>query len=178
MIQEESEDELEEETPDIREVAHRREMSRAAQNPQQHMEQARDALGWSMNGATGDESRAVSEEGHIPATQQATYGLYRIASVNSSGSDFEENHDMQDIWGHLLENERSSSEEEPQVIETPPSAVLSNQLKKLSGLGQDDLAHLQERLVEKAKAERQAYRDDSPIISVSLPAFICYFVDQ
>jgi hypothetical protein len=167
MIQEESEDELEDETPDIREVAHRREMSRAAQNPQQHMEQARDALGWSMNGATGDESRAVSEEGHIPATQHATNGLYRTASVGSSGSDFEENHDMQDIWGHLLDNERSSSEEVPQVIETPSSAILSDQLQKLSGLGQDDLAHLQERLVEKAKAERQAYRDDSPIISVS-----------
>ena len=168
MIQEESEGELEEDTPDIREVAHRREMSRAAQNPQQHMEQARDALGWSMNSATGDESRAVSEEGHIPATQQATHGLYRTASVDSTGSDFEDNDDMQDIWGHLLENERSSSEEEPQVIETPSSAVLSDQLKKLSGLGKGDLAHLQERLVEKAKAERQAYRDDSPIISVSL----------
>jgi hypothetical protein len=109
MIQEESEDELEEDTPDIREVAHRREMSRAAQNPQRHMEQARDALGWTMNNATGDESRAVSEEGDIPATQQATQGLYRTASVSSTGSDFEDNDDMQDIWGHLLENERSSS---------------------------------------------------------------------
>jgi hypothetical protein len=178
MIQEESEDELEEDTPDIREVAHRREMSRAAQNPQQHMEQARDALGWSMNGPTADESRAVSEEGDIPATQQATQGLYRTASVSSTGSDFEDNDDMQDIWGHLLENERSSSEDEPQVIETPSAAVLSDQLKNKSGLGQDDLAHLQERLVEKAKAERQAYRDDSPIINVSLPSRICLCADQ
>jgi hypothetical protein len=153
-------------------------MSRAAQNPQQHMEQARDALGWSMNGPTADESRAVSEEGDIPATQQATQGLYRTASVSSTGSGFEDNDDMQDIWGHLLDNQRSSSEEEPQVIETPTSAVLSDQLKKLSGLGQGDLTHLQERLVEKAKAERQAYRDDSPIIGVSIPLHIWYCADQ
>ena len=177
MIQEEREDQLEEDIPEFREVAHRRQMSRAAQNPQQHMEQARDALGWSMNGATGDASRAVSEEGHIPATQQATEGLYRTASASSTGSGFEASHDMQDIWGHLLENERSSSEEEPQVLETPSSAVLSAQLTKLSGLGQSDLAHLQARLVEKAKAERQAYRDDSPTISVSLPEHMRYFAD-
>lgn len=171
MIQEESEDEVEEEegTPDLREVTHRREMSRAAQNPQQHMEQARDALGWSLSHSNGDESRAVSEEGHIPTSQEATtHGLHRMESQDSLGSNFEGDHDVQDIWGHLLGTGQSSSEDEPEVVETPSSAVLSDQLKKLSGLGQDDLAHLQERLVEKAKAERQAYRDDSPVIAVSL----------
>ena len=171
MIQEESEDELEageEGTPDLREVSHRHEMSRAAQNPQKHMEEARDALGWSLNNRNGDESRAVSEEGHIPSTHETvTHDLPRTTSETSLTSNFADVHDVQDIWAHLLGTGQSSSEDEPVLLETPTSADLSNTLRQMSGLGQEDLAILQERLVEKAKAERQAYRDDSPIISVS-----------
>jgi hypothetical protein len=171
MIQEESEDDLEEAgegTPDLREVTHRREMSRAAQNPQQYMEQARDALGWSMHNTSGDVSRTVSEEGHIPDTQEAPdHDIHQSPDQDSVASDFEDNDEIQDIWGHLLGTGQPSSEEEPEVIETPSSAVLSDRLRQMTGLGQDDMAILQERLVEKAKAERQAYRDDSPVISVS-----------
>jgi hypothetical protein len=179
IIQEECEAELEEEeedehTPDLQLVSHRREMSKAAQNPQQHMNQARDALGWSSSTA-GDSSRVVSVQGYIANTHESNglssshsrSELHRVSSEESMVSDFEGDAGSGDIWEHVLGTGPSSSGGEPELLETPSSVALSDTLRKLSGLGRDDLAVLQERLVEKAKAEREAYRDDSPTISVS-----------
>ena len=180
MIQEESEAELEEEdddhhTPDLQLVSHRREMSKAAQNPQQHMVQARDALGWSSSNA-GDSSRVVSVQGYIADTHEpnglssshSKSDLQRVSSGESLASDFEGDDGPGDIWGHILGTTTSTSSENPELLQTPSSTALSATLRKLSGFGREDLAVLQERLIDKAKAEREAYRDDSPTISVSL----------
>lgn len=180
MIQEESEAELEEEdddhhTPDLQLVSHRREMSKAAQNPQQHMVQARDALGWSSSN-TGDSSRVVSVQGYIADTHEpnglssshSKSDLQRVSSGESLASDFEGDDGPGDIWGLILGTTTSNSSENPELLQTPSSMALSAALRKLSGLGREDLAVLQERLIDKAKAEREAYRDDSPTISVSL----------
>jgi hypothetical protein len=179
MIQEESEDDLDqderdhEDFPDIRQVSHRREMSQAAQNPQQHMEQARDALGWNLANNKGDSSRIVSHQGsiatspsydHMPASHLDEQR--EMAADDNETSDFEGEIDSEDIWGHLL-GTGASSDDDQDKVETPSSAALSDALRQLSGLGQDDLAMLQGRLVEKAQAERQAIRDDSPTIAVS-----------
>jgi hypothetical protein len=184
MIQEESEEEDDSRhdgngsrNPDIRLVAHRREVSQSAQDPQAHVDQARNALGWNMQQNEKGDNRIVShqafvgqaEPNHDPASL-SDYYRSDSDSITSASSDFAGNYNNSDaVIDALFGSQPASSEGE--VVQTPPStldpAALSDSLRKLSGLGQQEMALLQERLVSKAQAERQAIRDDSPTVPVS-----------
>jgi hypothetical protein len=175
IIQEESQDELEDgeaEASGLHEVGHRREIGMVAEHPAQDTEHATEALESESSRIDGNQASLLAGD-VIRRTLETSDEQARISSTSSLSSSYQDDNGMQDIWAHVLGTGQTSSEEEPEAIKTPSSAVLSDTLRKLSGLGQDDLASLQDRLVDKAKAERQAYRDDSPIINVS-PVFL-YF---
>lgn len=182
MIQEESEGEddtlirKQQQSPDVRLVDHRREVSQHAQDPQQHMDQARDALGWNLKQDRKGDNRIVSHQASFdhgdpqhPSVSLSDYYRSDSESVISDVSDFVGDDIIDVTLGGLLSSQSPSSDDG--VVQTPPVAIeltqLSNTLRGMTGLGQDDLVSLQERLVAKAIEERQAFRDESPVVPVS-----------
>lgn len=195
IIEEESEDspELSEDgslhrqpTPDIRVIPQRKEMS--SNDPRAHIQQAGDALGWSLQPGTGGASRVVSEQGFIGgSTESATpssalmheahmtnltadswkRNLRQPDSRQSLASDYAADESGEVDWEDLFISSQAPSSDGETTLHTPATAALSDTLRKLSGLGLEDLAVLQDKLVQKAKAERQAIRDDSPVMPVS-----------
>jgi hypothetical protein len=191
MIQEESEGEDEidtgerQQTPDIRLVEHRREVNQYAQDPQQHMDQARDALGWNLQRNRKGDNRIVSHQASFengdsqhPLVSLSDYYRSDSESVVSDTSDFAGDDEIEITLDGLLGSHPSSSEGE--VVQTPPVALdptlSSNTLRTLTGLGQDDLVALQNSLVAKAIEERQAFRDESPVVPVSRFHVECVYV--
>lgn len=177
-------------TPDIQVIPQRKEMSRAPHDPQHHIQEAGGILGWKLKSGKGDTSRVVSEQGFIDGTGSAVSvtgaapsalvhetqmramspegwqrTLRQAQSRQSLSSDYAADERSEHTWADLFTATEPSSESDS--LQTPSAAVLSDTLRQLSGLGKDDVAALQDRLVAKAKAERQAIRDDSPTMRVS-----------
>lgn len=182
-------------TPEIQVIPQRKEMSRAPNDPQQHIQEAGLRQGWNFKAGKGDTSRVVSEQGFIDRTGSTDLSagpssalqhdtnmramspegwqrtLRQAQSRQSLSSDYAADEGSERTWADLFTATEQSSESE--TLQTPSPAVLSNTLAKLSGLGMDDIAALQDRLVSKAKAERQAIRDDSPTMKVSYSLLYC-----
>lgn len=178
-------------TPDIQVIPQRKEMSLAPLDPQRHIQEAGGVLGWNLKAGKGDNSRVVSEQGFIDGTGSAVHvtgaapssalmhetqmrgmspedwqrTLRQAQSRQSLSSDYAADGASDHTWADLFTAAEPSSENDS--VQTLSTAVLSDTLRQLSGLGKDDVSALQDRLVAKAKAERQAIRDDSPTMRVS-----------
>ncbi|KAK8850669.1 hypothetical protein IAR55_004589 [Kwoniella newhampshirensis] len=103
------------------------------------------------------------------APMSPTMTLRRSPSGNSHSSSFVESEGVDVHWAHLFDNSRPSSSdvEEP---ESPGAAV--EILRKLSGVGIEEMALFQGKLVQRAKVERQAVRGDldaSPVVPYTPP---------
>ena len=175
--------------PAVQVVSQRRETTPAPSDPQQQIQQAAGGMGWELKPGKGEASRVVSEQGFMGDTGSTDPGatsssaqthdahmraispegwqrtLRQAPSRQSLSSDYAVDEGSEPTWADLFTATDHSNESDP--LQTPASAVLSDSLRKLSGLGKEDVAILQDRLVAKARAERQAIRDDSPTMRVS-----------
>lgn len=194
---------LQQPMPNIRVIPQRKEMAQAPHDHQQHIQEARDALGWNFKSGKGVTSRVVSEQGFIDGSTESGAApssalmhdahmramspddwkrtLREAHSRQSLSSDYAADEPSEAVWGDLFTPPNSSSDVES--LQTPTSApsALSDTLRKLAGVGKEELAEMQDRLVTKAKAERQAIRDDSPVIGVSQDAccaVLCYWMQR
>ncbi|WVF67775.1 hypothetical protein IAT40_002536 [Kwoniella sp. CBS 6097] len=131
-------------------------------------------LGWNLSPSAYDSvERAVSMQGTIESSntnsnaspaetpQSPTTALRRQASTDSLDSSFEEpsTAPSEVVWTNVLDDARPQSCE-PETDSPDAPRQHSDILRKMSGLGMEDLAKLQEKLVVKAKQEREALRGD------------------
>lgn len=140
-------------------------------NQQGHFQESEDLL---QPESSRVKSRVVSQQATIADSSEAsdlssmlqspTRTLRRLASTDTIGSDY--NEDPSDNWERIL---GANPDDTTQSTWPDNINTAGDMLRKLSGIGLDDLSTLQDRLVEKAKVEREILRggvSDSPKPSV------------
>ncbi|OCF45522.1 hypothetical protein I317_00424 [Kwoniella heveanensis CBS 569] len=167
--------------PELKQVTSRHSVAHSRRTGSEaSVHQLRDNLGWNLSPSAYEPvERAVSMQGTIVSSnsnsnaspaetpQSPTTTLRRPASTDSLDSSFEEpsTAPSEIVWTNVFEESRPQSCE-PDTDSPDAPGKDSDMLRKVSGLCIEDLARLQEKLVVKAKQEREALRGDdvdSPI---------------
>ncbi|WVQ95341.1 hypothetical protein IAU59_002438 [Kwoniella sp. CBS 9459] len=160
--------------PELKQVTSRHSVAHSRRTGSEaSVHQLHNNLGWNLSPSAYESGeRAVSMQGTIESSnsnavspadtpQSPATTLRRQASTDSLDSSFEEpsNAPSEVVWTSVFEDNRSPSSDSE--IDSPDAPRKdSDILRKMSGLGMEDLARLQEKLVVKAKQEREALRGD------------------
>ncbi len=157
------------EMPEIKPVWSRRSVADSRRESESDIQRAQSALGWALGGDTSGLSRSVSQEGTIDGSSeswnhhqaQSPSSIQRQDSLESLSSDF---------VGLPYDEVRFSRSYDSPITPNDDLGEDVEILRKLSGVGKEELAMLQEKLVDRAKLERQALRGaggDSPSVAVT-----------
>ncbi|WWC72730.1 uncharacterized protein I206_106694 [Kwoniella pini CBS 10737] len=177
--------------PEVKQVVGRRSVANSRSTSEQSIHQLQQDLGWGL--AVGQEARerTVSAQGTIdesdpkpldeasespdplsPANTLIRAGSTHSTSSSSSSFEYDQIPD-EIVWASVFDDSS------PKTIELNTDGMISPEpryqadiLRKMSGMGMDEMRLLQEKLVTKAKAEREALRgdlDESPVVPFSPP---------
>ncbi|WRT70858.1 uncharacterized protein IL334_007857 [Kwoniella shivajii] len=178
--------------PQVKQVVGRRNVANSRSTSEASVHQLHHNLGFGLVPGQEPFERAVSAQGMIdestPSTsaqttapQSPTLTLRRETSSTSIDSDFSEASKFPNdfIWENILENGTADIDTLEVNTSTPSQMGRDVEiLRKMSGIGLEDMMLLQEKLVNKAKAEREALRGDvesSPTVSYSPAMSAEYF---
>ncbi|BEI79694.1 hypothetical protein CcaverHIS002_0102230 [Cutaneotrichosporon cavernicola] len=104
----------------------------------------------------------------LPPSLNGVNSLHRTESIASVSSTWTESNGTGDnVWDRVL-NGSHTPQAEPQSCGEEDTAELEL-LKSMSGMGKEELSLIQERLVEKAKSERDRLRADGETTPVTSP---------
>ncbi|BEI87500.1 uncharacterized protein CcaverHIS019_0102180 [Cutaneotrichosporon cavernicola] len=104
----------------------------------------------------------------LPPSLNGVNSLHRTESIASVSSTWTESNGTGDnVWDRVL-NGSHTPQAEPQSCGEEDTAELEL-LKSMSGIGKEELSLIQERLVEKAKSERDRLRADGETTPVTSP---------
>ncbi|WWC92465.1 uncharacterized protein L201_007423 [Kwoniella dendrophila CBS 6074] len=171
--------------PEVKQVSGRRSVANSRSVSQDSIHQLHHNLGWEL--APGGEplERTVSAQGTIDDSdvtppnehESRTTDPRRRSSTSSTTSSFSDHAqpDSEIGWANVIEKGPTDSLEaiDSDDLISPESIKEADILRKMSGMGLEEMMLLQEKLVIKAKAEREALRGDtldSPMVPYSPPA--------
>jgi hypothetical protein len=157
--------------PEIRAVPGRHYVS-DNQRQYSHSKRASEAV---QDGLQVDDakSRVVSHQGTLENSTEQEHDRPYLSTPTSLRRK-ESTYSIDSDYAEIYSDPRWDGLFSPDATETRTSVTLddthtaSEILRKLGGVGSDDLSRLQSKLVEKAKAERLALVGDSPEIHVSM----------
>ncbi|ORY28023.1 hypothetical protein BCR39DRAFT_213242 [Naematelia encephala] len=146
-------------------------MAQTTRNSNHNAEGEDRSLGWDL----GIDSQVASQEGAIEGSIDTSSSLHaepghrrqvhKRDSSSSFSSTFEDYGSEEGAWHEGL------NDSQPTSLDTNVNTAvdLFDALRKLSGMGGEELAILQRKLVDKAKSERRELRalDESPFLPVS-----------
>ncbi|WVW80598.1 hypothetical protein I302_102584 [Kwoniella bestiolae CBS 10118] len=178
---------MEEFVPEVKQVMGRRSVANSRTTSSNSIHQLHHNLGWEL--APGQEpfERSVSAQGTIDespndtppnedtAPLSPTTTLRRQASSTSISSSFSEDAQMpgEIVWASVFNDDSPDGFElVTDGMRSPEPGQEAEVLRKMSGMGMEEMMLLQEKLVLKARAEREALRghgDDDTYVPYSPP---------
>ncbi|WVQ63548.1 uncharacterized protein L199_001701 [Kwoniella botswanensis] len=178
---------IEEFVPEVKQVVGRHSVANSRTTSSNSIHQLHHNLGWEL--APGQEpfERSVSAQGTIDespnptppeandAPQSPTNTLRRQTSSTSISSSFSEDAPVpgEIVWASVFNSDSPNGYDVgSDGMVSPEPCKEAEVLRKMSGMGMEELMLLQERLVMKAKAEREALRgdvEDSAFVPYSPP---------
>ncbi|WWC65329.1 uncharacterized protein I303_107947 [Kwoniella dejecticola CBS 10117] len=175
--------------PEVKQVQGRHSVANSRSISEHSLHQLHHNLGWGLDSSQESRGRTISSQGSIDGSDYTppnefidpsgpispTTTLRRPTSTHSTSSSTFEQDQIPDeiVWANSFVNHSPKTidleSDETSNLEPGYEAEI---LRKMSGIGMEDLMMLQAKLVVKAKAEREALRgdlEDSPMVPFSPP---------
>nr|XP_018259868.1 uncharacterized protein I303_07940 [Kwoniella dejecticola CBS 10117]OBR82026.1 hypothetical protein I303_07940 [Kwoniella dejecticola CBS 10117] len=170
--------------PEVKQVQGRHSVANSRSISEHSLHQLHHNLGWGLDSSQESRGRTISSQGSIDGSDYTppnefidpsgpispTTTLRRPTSTHSTSSSTFEQDQIPDeiVWANSFVNHSPKTidleSDETSNLEPGYEAEI---LRKMSGIGMEDLMMLQAKLVVKAKAEREALRgdlEDSPMV--------------